>query len=34
VINPGALGGVRHESRSFCILDLQTDELRFIEVEE
>jgi len=33
VINPGALGGVRHESRSFCILDLETDELRFIEVE-
>lgn len=33
VINPGALGGVRHESRSFCILDLQTDALRFIEVE-
>jgi putative phosphoesterase len=33
VINPGALGGVRRESRSFCILDLQTDELRFIEIE-
>ncbi|WP_322800426.1 metallophosphoesterase [Thermoflexus sp.] len=33
IINPGALGGVRHESRSFCILDLETDELRFIEVE-
>lgn len=33
VINPGALGGVRHQSRSFCILDLETDELRFIEVE-
>ncbi|MER3401421.1 MAG: hypothetical protein C4313_09950 [Thermoflexus sp.] len=33
VINPGALGGVRPQSRSFCILDLETDELRFIEVE-
>ncbi|MDW8065637.1 MAG: YfcE family phosphodiesterase [Anaerolineae bacterium] len=33
VINPGALGGIQRESRSFCILDLATDELRFVEVE-
>ncbi len=29
VINPGALGGTRYESRSFVILDLDTDELDF-----
>ena len=32
VINPGALGGTRHQSRSFCILDLETGEVRFVEV--
>jgi putative phosphoesterase len=32
VINPGALGGTRHQSRSFCILDLKTGEVRFVEV--
>ncbi|HEY4688610.1 MAG TPA: YfcE family phosphodiesterase [Anaerolineae bacterium] len=34
VINPGALGGVRHESRSFAILDLATDRLRVIKLEQ
>ncbi len=32
VINPGALGGTRKQSRSFCILDLETDETQFIEL--
>jgi len=32
VINPGALGGMRHEQRSFCILDLATNETRFIRL--
>jgi putative phosphoesterase len=29
VINPGALGGVQVEPRSVCILDLDTDEVKF-----
>lgn len=29
VVNPGALGGVRLEPRSICILNLETDEVRF-----
>jgi putative phosphoesterase len=33
VINPGALGGIRHESRSIAILDLARDDLRVIEIE-
>ncbi len=33
VINPGALGGTRKQSRSFCILDLATGEARFVELE-
>lgn len=33
VINPGALGGTRKQSRSFCILDLAAGEARFVEVE-
>jgi len=32
VINPGALGGMRRQSRSFCILDLTTGEVRFVEL--
>ncbi len=32
VINPGALGGTRKQSRSFCILDLAADEVRFVEL--
>lgn len=32
VINPGALGGTRRQSRSFCILDLETGEIRFFEL--
>lgn len=32
VINPGALGGTYRQSYSFCILDLQTGESRFIEI--
>jgi len=34
VINPGALGGTRREPRSFCILDLEAGEARFIELQE
>ncbi len=32
VINPGAMGGTRKQSRSFCILDLATGEARFMEL--
>ena len=32
VINPGALGGTRNQARSFCILDLTTGEVRFVEI--
>lgn len=32
VINPGALGGMRWQQRSFCILDLQSDRVTFFEV--
>jgi putative phosphoesterase len=32
VVNPGALGGIRRQSRSFCILDLTTGEIRFVEL--
>ena len=32
VINPGALGGTQYETRSICILDLQTNALEFIDV--
>ena len=32
VINPGALGGTRKQSRSFCILDLETGEARLVEI--
>ena len=32
VINPGALGGPRYQSRSGCLLDLATGELKVIEI--
>jgi putative phosphoesterase len=32
VINPGALGGMRWQQRSFCILDLRSGEAEFIRV--
>lgn len=32
VINPGALGGLKRQSRSFAILDLQTGEITIKEV--
>ncbi len=32
VLNPGALGGTKRESRSVCILDLETGQARFIEI--
>jgi len=32
VINPGALGGVRWQQRSLCILDLTTGEARFVKL--
>ena len=32
VINPGALGGTRRQTRSFCILDLESGEARFVEL--
>lgn len=33
LINPGALGGLRKEERSFCILDTLSRQLRFIWVD-
>jgi len=32
VINPGALGGKLVQSRSICILDLETGEARFVDI--
>ncbi|MDY6878370.1 MAG: metallophosphoesterase family protein [Chloroflexota bacterium] len=32
VINPGALGGVRWQRRSFCILSLATGDVRFVKL--
>ncbi len=32
IINPGALGGVNHETRSICILDLSSDHLEVIDL--
>ena len=32
VINPGALGGMRWQQRSFCILDFESGRATFIEV--
>lgn len=34
VINPGALGGARYGPRTVCIVDLDSREVRFIEVSE
>ncbi len=33
IVNPGALGGLRKESYSFCMVDLETDEVEFIKVK-
>jgi len=32
IVNPGALGGLGKESRSFCIVDLDANEVEFIMV--
>jgi putative phosphoesterase len=32
VINPGALGGIQYEKRSFAILDPATDDLRVVKI--
>lgn len=34
VINPGALGGARYGPRTVCIVDLDSSEVRFIEVSD
>lgn len=34
IINPGALGGSRPQSRSVAILDVETDQLEFIELPD
>jgi putative phosphoesterase len=34
IINPGALGGIRHEDRSICLVELGGDDARFVTVEE
>ncbi len=33
VVNPGALGGMGREPRSFCIVDLAEEEVQFFKVE-
>ncbi len=33
VINPGALGGLRRQSRSVCVVDLATGRVDFIDLE-
>lgn len=32
VVNPGSLGGLKRETRSFCIVDPARDEVEFIEL--
>ena len=34
LINPGALGGARYGARTICIVDLKSQDVRFIEVSE
>ena len=34
VINPGALGGARHEPRSVCLLDLTSGAAQFLTINE
>jgi uncharacterized protein len=34
IINPGALGGTRHEPRSICLLDLKTGHCQFSELAD
>jgi len=33
-VNPGALGGVWHEERSICLVDLEKGEVRFVQIAE
>jgi predicted phosphodiesterase len=32
IVNPGALGGLARGQRSFCIVDLDTNDVEFITV--
>lgn len=34
VVNPGALGGMRYQPRSFVVLDLASGELEFVTLDE
>lgn len=34
IINPGALGGLGREPRTFCIVDLDSEEVKFLRVEQ
>ena len=34
IINPGALGGTRHEHRSICIVDLSTGSVQFEKIAD
>lgn len=34
VVNPGALGGMRKQSCSFCIIDLEMGAARFVELRQ
>ena len=34
LVNPGALSGPRYQPRSGCLINLETDEVRFVEIPE
>jgi putative phosphoesterase len=34
IINPGALGGTRHEPRSICIVNLATEAVEFLQIAD
>ncbi len=34
VINPGALGGARYGARTVCLVDLESRDVRFVEISE
>jgi putative phosphoesterase len=34
IINPGALGGTRHETRSICVVNLATNNVEFIQIPD
>jgi len=32
IVNPGTLGGLQREARSFCVVDLTTDNVEFLKI--